>query len=154
MTVVSFTPRMEGEPGGWTAEERHQLEALHAARAKCGEVSEGVVATTESGDPQFFLIGPAPACDCVLSISRVSGRYLIEDGNGASIAEASSLDELAHIASQVRLRRSKTTILARVALVWCALRQFVEEKMEPVVGEMAEAAEVLTHFVPQAAMLA
>ena len=61
MTVIAFTPKFESEANGWTAEERNQFEALYAARAHRGEASECAVEMTETGDPQFFLLGPAPA---------------------------------------------------------------------------------------------
>jgi hypothetical protein len=153
MTVIAFTPKFDGEANGWTAEERNQFEALYAARAHCGEASACVFEMTESGDPQFFLLGPEPAADCVLSISRVSGRYVIEDGNGGQIAEMTSLDEVLQTASRVRLRR-QTGLIARVVAAWYGFREFVEEKTEPVVTEVVEVAEVLTHVVPQVAAFA
>jgi hypothetical protein len=153
MTVIAFTPKFDDEPNGWTAEERNQFEALYAARAHRGEASECVVEMTETGDPQFFLLGPEPACECVLSISRVCGRYVIEDGNGGSIAVAANLDETLQTASRVRLRR-QTGIVARVLAAWYGFREFVEEKTEPVMTEVVEVAEVLTHVVPQVAAFA
>jgi len=153
MTVIVFTPKFDGEANAWTAEERNQFEALCAARAHCGEASECVVEMTETGDPQFFLLGPEPACDCVLSISRVAGRYVIEDGNGGMIGEMTSLDEVVHTASRLRLRR-QTGIVARVIAAWYGFREFVEEKTEPVVTEIVEVAEVLTHVMPQVAAIA
>ena len=152
MTVIAFTPRAEAND--WTAEERHQLEALYAARLKCGEVSEWAVATTDAGDPQFFLLGPAPACECVLSISRVAGRYVMEDGKGGAISEASDIDEVFDVAARLRLRRARTALVARLALAWCAFREFIEERLEPVEAEVAEVAEVLSHVAPQLAAFA
>jgi hypothetical protein len=153
MTVIAFTPKFGGGANEWTAEERHQFEALYAARAHCGEASECVVGMTEAGDPQFFLLGPEPACDCVLSISRVSGRYVIEDGSGGLIGEMATLDEAMQTVSRVRLRRP-TGLVARVVAAWYGFREFVEEKTEPVVAEVVEVAEVLTHVVPQVAAFA
>ncbi len=153
MTVIAFTPKFDGEANGWTAEERNQFEALYAARAHCGEASACVVEMTETGDPQFFLLGPDPAGDCVLSISRVSGRYVVEDGNGGLIGEMTSLDEVLQTVSRVRLRRP-TGLVARVVAAWYGFREFVEEKTEPVVAEVVEVAEVLTHVMPQVAAFA
>jgi hypothetical protein len=153
MTVIAFTPKFDGEANGWTAGERNQFEALYAARAHCGEVSACVVEMTETGDPQFFLLGPEPACECVLSISRISGRYVIEDGDGGPIGETASLDEAMQTASHVRLRR-QTGMVVHLIAAWDGFREFVEEKTEPVVAEMVEVAEVLTHVVPQVAAFA
>jgi hypothetical protein len=89
----------------------------------------------------------------VLSISRVCGRYVIEDGKGGSIAELATLDEALQMASRVRLRR-QTGIVARVLAAWYGFREFVEEKTEPVVTEVVEVAEVLTHVMPQVAAFA
>jgi hypothetical protein len=153
MTVIAFTPKFDGEPNGWTIEERNQFEALFAARAHCGEASGRVVEVTETGDPQFFLLGPEPGCECVLSISRVAGRYVIEDGEGGAIGEMTTLEEAAETASRVTLRR-RTGLIARVVAAWYAFREFVEEKTEPVMAEMVEVAEVLTHAMPQVAAIA
>jgi hypothetical protein len=149
MTVIAFPPKTEGGENGWTIDERNQFEALLAARARCGEVSECAFEMTEAGDPQFFLIGPAPAYDCVLSISRVGGRYVMEDGSGRLLGETASFEETTQAASAVRLRRPATGLFARVGLAWCAFREFVEEKAEPLAAEFTEVAEVLTHVMPQ-----
>jgi hypothetical protein len=153
MTVIAFTPKFESEANGWTVEERNQFEALYAARRHGGEASECAIEMTETGDPQFFLLGPAPKYDCVLSISRVSGRYVIEDGNGGSIGEMASLEEAMQTVSRLRLR-SRVGIIARVIAAWYAFREFVEEKTEPVVAEAVEVVEVLTHVMPQVAAIA
>jgi hypothetical protein len=154
MTVIVFPPKTEGGANGWTVEERNQLEALYAARTNCGEVSECAFETTEIGEPQFFLLGPAPRCDCVLSISRVSGRYVVEDGSGGFICDAAGLEEVMQTASALQLRRPATGLVPRIALGWYAFREFVEGRTEPLVGEITEVAEVLTHVVPQVAALA
>ena len=49
------------------------------------------------------------------------------------------------------LRRRGQAIVARVAVVWCALREAFEEKTEVM---MAEPIELLTHVAPQLATLA
>jgi hypothetical protein len=154
MSVIAFAPKFEIEAIGWSVEERRQLEALHAARASCGEASEWAVATTESGDPQFFLLGPAPACECVLSISRIGRRYVIEDGHGGAVSEASDIGEVFDVVSRMRFARARSVLVAKLALAWCALREFAEEKLEPIGVEIAEAAEVLSHVAPQVAAFA
>jgi hypothetical protein len=154
MTVIAFTPRDEFSAGGWTSEEFRRLEAIYAARAQRGDASEFAVAATEIGDPQFFLLGTAPGYECVLSISRVSGRYVVEDGNGGVIGEMAAIEEVERVAARLRFRRVRTGLAARIVFAWYAFREFVEEKVEPIVGEMAEVTEVVTHVLPQVAALA
>jgi hypothetical protein len=51
----------------------------------------------------------------------------------------------------VHLASRPTQIVARVALVWCAVRETIEEKLDAVV---VEGEELLAHCVPQLAALA
>jgi hypothetical protein len=105
---------------------------------------------TERGDPQLYLIGPAPEHDCILSISRIGRHYILEDGRGRVIFEHDNLVTLAERAAAA-LRHKKQAVLAQLALAWCAMREFYEEKVEPA---LAEPMEVLSHIAPQLAALA
>jgi hypothetical protein len=154
MTVIAFTLRDECAAGEWTHDELTRLEGLYAARARRGDVSEYAVAATDAGDPQFFLLGPAPTYECVLSVSRVSGHYVMEDGAGGAIGGMSDLSEVERVAARLRFRRARTGLFARIALAWYAFREFVEEKVEPLLGEMTEVTEVVTHVLPQVAAFA
>jgi hypothetical protein len=49
------------------------------------------------------------------------------------------------------LRSTRRSILAHIAVAWCAMREFYEEKVEPA---LAEPVEVLSHVAPQLAALA
>jgi hypothetical protein len=51
----------------------------------------------------------------------------------------------------VVLQKKKTQIVARAALVWCAVRETIEEKLDAIV---VEGEELLVHCVPQLAALA
>jgi hypothetical protein len=108
------------------------------------------VGTTEYGDPQLYLLGPAPDHDCILSISRLGRLYVLEDGKGQVVFEN---DNIMLMAEQTcgALRKRKTEIVARLTVCWCAVRDFFEEKVEPV---LAEPMEVITHFAPHLAALA
>jgi hypothetical protein len=66
------------------------------------------------------------------------------------IFEHSNLVLLAEQAAAA-LRNKKRAILAQIAVAWCAMREFYEEKIEPA---MAEPMEVVSHFAPQLAALA
>jgi hypothetical protein len=149
MSVVSFRPR-EPLPMHWQGTE------ISAMLAACGEALDRGAATswhvgsTEAGDPQLYLLGPAPDHDCILSISRLGRLYVLEDGHGRVLFEH---DAMGHLAEQVRstLGRHKAAILAKVVVAWAALREAFEERVEPL---LAEPTEVLTHLAPQLAALA
>ena len=150
MTVLKF-PKMEAKPaGGWQPAELQQFLAVSASAIAAGEASGWDVGVTERGDPQVFLLGPPPDYDCILSISRLSRLYVIEDGTGRVLFEHDNPMLLAEQATAA-LRRRKTAIVARVAVVWCALREAFEEKTEAM---MAEPIELLAHIAPQLAALA
>jgi hypothetical protein len=86
----------------------------------------------------------------ILSISRLGRLYILEDGSGRVIFEHDNLLLLAEQAAAA-LRNRKQAILAQMAVAWCAMREFYEEKIEPA---LAEPMEVLSHFAPQIAALA
>jgi hypothetical protein len=148
MKLFSF-PR-KSPPPGWQADELQKVSAACAAAISGGEASGWELGSTESGDPQLYLLGPAPEHECILCISRLGHRYVLEDGHGGIVFEH---DSLVLLAEQVyaALRRGKGTIIARVAIAWHAVRELWEEKAEPI---LAEPAELLTHVAPQFAAFA
>ena len=81
MSIVEFPQRSFPASGAWSADELQQLIALFRAE---GETSFAT-GTTEHGDPQFYLLGPAPEHDCVLCVSRLAQTYVLEDGEGRLI---------------------------------------------------------------------
>jgi hypothetical protein len=142
MTIVNFP----GRPGstmqgvavqGWQTAEIQRLMNACAPYIPTGEAGGWDFGATECGDPQMYLLGPAPEHDCILSISRLGRLYILEDGQGRILFEQGNLVPLAEGA-----------IVARLAIAWCAMREFLEEKVEPV---MAEPLELLTHVAPQLA---
>lgn len=102
-------------------------------------------AATEIGDPQFYLLGRPHEQECVLCISRLGRLYVLEDGAGRVLLEHVSLLVLAEQAKTF-LPSKRARMVARVALLWCGIRQTFEERVEPV---LAETEELLTHFAPQ-----
>jgi len=150
MTVVAFKPPAGDESGTWRYDELQQLVGIFAAHAARGDVTDWAVDTTEAGDPQFYVLGERPAQDCVLSISRLGRDYVLEDGEGAVIAENHNLTQVVDRATALSLSSRKASIIARVALAWVAVRHQYEEKIEPM---FAEPMEVLTHFFPQLAAI-
>jgi hypothetical protein len=139
MSIVEF-PRSFPASGAWSADELQQLIALF----RDGETSFATGAT-EHGDPQFYLLGPEH--ECVLCVSRLAQTYVLEDGAGRLIGETPALDGFAVEAARAALRGSRS-LVARLALVWCAIRLTIEEKLEPI---FEESQELLVRFVPQVA---
>ncbi|HVQ80465.1 MAG: hypothetical protein WCF80_11435 [Pseudolabrys sp.] len=149
MNVVKFPPVALQATDGWQSAELQQFLAVSSGAIAAGEASGWHVGVTERGDPQVFLVGPPPDYDCILSISRLGRLYVIEDGAGRVLFEHDNPMLLSEQAAAA-LRRRKTAIIARVAVVWCALREAFEEKTEEI---MAEPIELLTHIAPQLAAL-
>jgi hypothetical protein len=150
MTVVKFQRVIEHVPDGWRAGELQQVLAVSAKAISSGEASGWEVGTTECGDPQAFLIGPAPDHHCILSISRLGRLYVIEDGVGHVLCEHHNPMRLAEHAATA-LRRSKAALFAHIGVAWCTLREAFHEKMELM---MQEPLEFLTHIAPQVSALA
>jgi hypothetical protein len=145
MSIVEF-PRHEPASGDWSPDELHRLIALFRAG---GAGTSYAVGATERGEPQFYLLGPAPERDCVLCVSRLAQGYVLEDGAGRLVGETPTLDRFAVEAAGAAMRGGRS-LVARVALAWCAIRLTIEEKFEPL---FEESQELLIRFAPQVAAL-
>ena len=143
MSIVEF-PRSAVAPGEWTADELHRLIALFRAD---GAEASFAIGTTERGDPQFYLLGPAPEHDCVVCVSRLAQTYVLEDGEGRLIGETPTLDGFAVEAARAAVRGSRS-LVGRLALLWVTVRLTIEEKLEPI---FEESQELLVRVVPQVA---
>jgi hypothetical protein len=148
MTVMEFPRALASN--GWQQDELQQVMGACAGPVASGDASDWSVGATERGDPQFYLVGSAPDYDCILSVSRLGRLYVMEDGSGNVLLEHNSLLILAEQARSY-LQRRKAALVARLAALWCAVREAFEEKLEPM---LAEPAELLTHVAPQLAALA
>jgi hypothetical protein len=149
MTVLDFTPPKK-LPAGWQFAEVHKLISGSAGSLARGEASGWEIGKTEAGDPQLYLLGPAPDYDCILCVSRLGGLYVLEDGNGKILFEHRNLMLLSQ-QLRVAVCRKKMTIIAKAAILWAAIRQTVEEKIEPL---LTEPIELATHLAPQIAAFA
>jgi len=150
MTVVRFpAEQLRTRQDSWQMPELQQFIAVSACSIADGKASGWEIGTTEQGDPQVYLIGPAPAYECILCISRMGRRYVIEDGRGQVILEHDSPAMLAEQAIAA-LRRRKTLVVTQIALAWHALREAFEEKTEAMAEESLE---ILAHIAPQLAVL-
>jgi hypothetical protein len=146
MSVVAFG-RRQGT-GEWSETELSTIvAALHAAIAS-GEGRGWETGTTESGDAQFYLLGPPPDQVCALCVSRIGGRYILEDGAGRLLFEHQSLPLVAlHARAAVR----SSWLVARAMLLWCITRQMIHEKVEPM---LTESEDLLVQLAPQLAAFA
>jgi hypothetical protein len=150
MNVIRFSRRTVEAPEGWHSVEVQRLVNACAAYVPYSVASGWEFGATERGDPQMYLLGPEPEQDCILCISRLDRRYVLEDGNGRIIFEHDNLMLLAEQAA-IALRKKKQAIVGQIAMAWMAMREFYEEKIEPT---LAEPIELLTHFAPQLGALA
>lgn len=147
MSVIEFPQRKSSSGGkGWRDEE---LRALVAA-LDTNDAHSWDVGATERGDPQFYLLGPAPEHDCLFCVSRLAHGYVLEDGAGRILGEAPALHLLADAASRA-IAHAGRSFVARAALLWCAIRLTIEEKLEPA---FEETQELLARLAPQIAALA
>jgi hypothetical protein len=144
MSVVEFERRQD--TGVWTETELNTIvTALHAALAPAtGRTWEAGV--TEGGDAQFYLLGPGPEEACELCVSRIGRRYILEDGSGRLLFEHRNLDLVVLHAKAALSPASR--IMVRAIMLWCAVRNSIEEKFEPV---LVEGEELLVHVAPQLA---
>jgi hypothetical protein len=148
-TVLAFPQRAIHNRRIWRQDELQTLVALYAAHAAHGDVESWDVGATEVGDPQFYLMGPAPDHDCLLSVSRIGRTYVLEDRFGVVLAEGAHLGPVIETATRSLSRRYKTFVV-RVLLALCAFRLMIEQKIEPF---LAESTENFARFAPQMAAL-
>src|SRR5262245_11156495 len=132
MTVLAFIPKTR--TGTWHDAEVEQIVSAVRAEASGRRIGSWDVGSTEAGDPQFYLLTPHPANDCILSISRLGSTYVLEDGRGLIVSEHNSLTVLAG-ELQNYLRKRKRGLVARALLVWVGLRQSVEQKVDAMWAE-------------------
>ena len=150
MSVVAFE-RRHGQPAsGANAELNTIVAALHAAIAPASG-REWETGTTENGDAQFYLLGPLPDQACELCVSRIGGRYILEDGAGRLLFE--------HRKSRYCRAACKgrspihAVVACRTRRCCCGVRfgTIIHEKVEPM---LTESEELLVQLAPQLAAFA
>ena len=150
MKVVPFIARRSSvRTGPWTETELDPLFDACAAPMTRGSVGGWETGLTEAGDPQLYLLGPTPDYDCVLCISRLGGRYILEDGQGRVLFEHDAMMPIAEKV-QTTLVRKRSAIAVRLVAGWVAVKAAFEERVEPI---LAEPVELFTHVGPQLAAL-
>ena len=139
MTVVLFERKLIAGP--WSDAE------LNVVAGALGGLCNGDWDTglTETGDAQLYLLGPRPDQACELCVSRVGGRYILEDGTGRLLFEHCSLPLVAmHARSALRITR--WSLVGRIVVVWCTIRAAIHDRVEPLLGESEE---LLAQLTPQ-----
>jgi hypothetical protein len=145
MSVVAFERKQDG--GEWSEKELSTLVAALCAAPGSGR--EWEIGMTERGDAQFYLLGPLPDQVCEMCVSRVGGRYILEDGSGRLLFEHRNLEFVAlHAKATVP---STSWLMVRGITLWCAIRNTIHEKVEPL---LVEGEELFVQFVPQLAAFA
>ena len=145
MSVVAFERKQNS--GEWSEKELSTLVAAFGAASRTGR--EWETGMTEQGDAQFYLLGPLPDQACELCVSRIGGRYILEDGSGRLLFEHRNLELLAlHAKAAVP---SASWLMVRAITLWCAIRNTIHEKVEPL---LVEGEELFVQFVPQLAAFA
>ena len=147
MSVVAFERKQDS--GEWSEKELNTLVAALGAAMASGTGREWETGTTEKGDVQFYLLGPLPEQACELCVSRIDGRYILEDGSGWLLFEHRNLDLVAlHAKAAVP---STSWLMVRAITLWCAIRGALHEKAEP---WLVEGEELFVQLVPQLAAFA
>src|SRR5690349_2893313 len=123
MSVVGFERRQNA---GWSEAELNTIvAALHTAMAPATGRSRETGAT-ESGDVQFYLLGPRPEQACELCVSRIGGLYIVEDGSGLLLFEHRNL---VLVVLHARASVSSTPwLMVRAIVLLCAIRNPMQEK--------------------------
>ena len=147
MSVVAFERKQDS--GEWSERELNTLVAALGAAMAPGTGREWETGTTEKGDVQFYLLAPPPEQACELCVSRINGRYILEDGAGRLLFEHRNLELVAlHAKAAVP---STSWLMVRGITLWCAIRNTIHEKVDPL---LVEGEELLVQFVPQLAAFA
>lgn len=146
MSVVAFESRQDA--AAWTEAELNTIvSGLRAALAPAGGRT-WETGRTEHGDAQFYLLGPRPEEACELCVSRIRGRYILEDGSGRLLFEHQNLGLVVlHAKAAVS---STPWLIAQAIMLWCAIRNTIQEKFEPI---LVEGEELLVQVAPQLAAL-
>src|SRR6478735_1502618 len=148
MSVVVF----ERKPcaGLWSETELNTMVAALNVAIASGDGRGWETGMTETGDAQFYLLGPLPDQACEFCVSRIGGRYILEDGSGRLLVAHPSLALVAvHAGAGVRSMRG--WLVARVVLLWCTVRHVIHDKVEPL---LAESEELIVELAPQLAAFA
>ena len=148
MSVVAFERKLCA--GLWSETELNTMVAALNVAIASGNGRGWETGATETGDAQFYLLGPLPDQACELCVSRIAGRYILEDGSGRLLFEHQNL-ALVALHAKTAVRSMRGWLFARAVLLWCTVRHMVHDKVEPLLDESEE---LLAELVPQLAAFA
>jgi hypothetical protein len=140
MNIIPFEPKQLA--GTWSDAELNTMAGALGLSQHGGAWDTGV---TENGDAQLYLLGADPEQACELCVSRVGGRYILEDGAGRLLFEHRSLPLVA-LHARSALRMTRWWLVARIVVVWCMVRHVIHDRIEPL---LAESEDLLVHLTPQ-----
>ena len=148
MSVVAF----ERKPGAglWSETELNTMVAALNIAIAPDDGRGWETGMTETDDAQFYLLGPLPDQACELCVSRIGGRYILEDGSGRLLFEHQSL-ALVALHARAAVRSKHGWLVARAVLLWCTIRHMIHDKVEPL---LAEGEELFVELAPQLAAFA
>src|SRR6266404_9976774 len=148
MSVVAFERKQDS--GEWSEKELSTLVAGLGAAITPATGREWETGMTEAGDAQFYLLGPLPDQACELCVSRIAGRYILEDGLGRLLFEHQNLAAVA-LHAKAAVRSMRGWLVTRAVLLWCTIRHMIHDKVEPLLDESEE---LLVELAPQLAAFA
>ena len=148
MSVIAFERQQSA--GLWSETELNTIVAALSAAIVSGNGRGWETAMTEKGDAQFYLLGPFPDQACELCVSRIGGRYILDDGSGRLLFEHQSL-ALVALHAKAAVRSTRWSLAARAVLLWCTIRNTIHDKVEPL---LTESEELLVQLTPQLAAFA
>ena len=148
MSVVAFERKLS--LGLWSETELNTLVAALNVATASDDGRGWETGMTETGDAQFYLLGPLPEQDCELCVSRIGGGYILEDGSGRLLFEHRSL-ALVALHAKAAVRTSRGWLVARAVMLWCTIRHLIHDKVEPL---LTESEELFVELAPHLAAFA
>jgi hypothetical protein len=148
MSVVAFERKPSA--GLWSETELQAMVAALNDAIASGNGRGWETGMTEKGDAQFYLLGPFPDQACELCVSRIGGRYILEDGAGRLLFEHQNL-ALVALRAKAAVRSMSGWLVARAVLSWCTIRHMIHDNVEPL---LTESEELLVELAPQLAAFA
>jgi hypothetical protein len=148
MSVVAF--ERKASAGLWSETELNIMVAALNVAIASDDGRGWETGMTETGDAQFYLLGPLPDQACELCVSRIGGCYILEDGSGRLLFEHQSL-ALVALHAKAAIRSMRGWLVARAVLLWCTIRHMIHDKVEPL---LTEGEELFVELAPQLAAFA
>ena len=110
-------------------------------------IGDAVIAS----DAQAIIVFMNPAAEALTGWTLEDARGMLwsalEDPDPVLLFEHGSL-QLVAMHAQRALRRTRWPLVARVVMVWCAIRHMIHDRVEPI---LLEGEELLVHIAPQLA---